>query len=611
MSRSLGVGLPRGLMLASLITVTLTGAVRGETQAAKQRWAAEQVQEALQREIYGLESDRQALLTAATAKAPNFAPAMWQLGYMRDQRNRWVKAEDYLLQGTAAAPLAAYTRARGNYADTVEGQLALAKWCEEKELTSQARAHLSRVLELDPNHPAAREALGFAWIGGLWVSREEREADARLAREEQESLAQWGEMMREIRDGLLKESLAKRERAAKRLLAVRDPSAIPAMEAIVSPASDRAGKLVVETLSAINDPAASLSLARHAIYYPSHLVRDAAAKKLQTRDKHSYVPQLIAMMYLPVRSEVVARVLPSGRIGYRHSFLREGENRNEVLVLDTEYFRVERAGGDAGLSAARAAADAAQTALEREAAVEAQNRFQSQLNDRITRTLKIATGQDLPAQPESWWKWWNDYNELLSQGPKTVAVIQEYQASAVVDLVPQTGGSGSGGSGGSGSGGGTGQGSFIAECLVADTLVWTASGPQPIEKIRVGDMVLAQNSESGELALRPVLRTTTRPKGQTVKFTAGQESFEASGGHVFWVSGDGWRKASELASGMVLHTVHGPARVSSVEKGKVAETFNLVVADYSTYFVGRQKILSHDFTMRQPSKTVVPGLKNQ
>ncbi|MBC7852370.1 MAG: hypothetical protein IAF94_02950 [Pirellulaceae bacterium] len=606
MSRCFGLVAARGLCLACTAAVlAIPPAAFGETQAQKSRGAQQQVQEALQREIYGLESDRQKLLTSATKKVPGYAPAMWQLGFLKDQRNRWVKADDYLLQGSAAAPLASYQRVRGSYADTVEGQLALAKWCEEKKLLDQSRAHLSRVLELEPNHLAARAALGFERIGGLWVSREERDADDKLARDEQESLAKFGEAMREIAAGIAKESPVRREAAARKLMAIRDAAAIPAMEALVSPVSDEAARLVVDALSAMSDPSASLSLARHAVYYPSHFVRDAAAKKLASRDKHGYAPQLIAMLYLPVRSEVVADVLPSGRIGYRHSFAREGHDRNEVLVLDTEYFRVAQAGGDAGLSAARAGLDAAQTATQRELAVEAQNRFQSQLNDRITLALKIATQQNLPAQPESWWQWWNDYNELLTQGPKTVVASQEYRTSAVVDVV-QTGPRG----GGSGSGG-TSQIAITGECLVAGTPVWTASGPLAVEKIKIGDLVLSQDAETGELALRPVLRTTIRPRGPTVKFTAGQESFEASGGHPFWVSGDGWRKASELRSGMVLHACGSPARVASVEQGSIAETYNLVVADFSTYFVGRQKILSHDFTMRQPSRTVVPGWKGE
>ncbi|MGI8981352.1 MAG: polymorphic toxin-type HINT domain-containing protein [Pirellulaceae bacterium] len=603
MSRCFGLVAVRGLFLActaAMLAIPL--AAFGETQAQKSRGAEQQVQEALQREIYGLESDRQELLAAATKKVPGYAPAMWQLGYLKDQRNRWVKADDYLLQGAASAPLSAYQRVRGNYPDTAEGQLALAKWCEEKKLLNQAWAHLNRVLELEPNHLAARAALGFERIGGLWVSREERATDGQLALEERQSLAKYGEAMREIAAGLAKESPVRREAAAKKLMAIRDAAAIPAMEALVSPVNDEAARLVVDALAAMSDPAASLSLARHAVYYPSHAIRDAAAKKLISRDKHGYAPQLIAMLYLPVRTEVVADVLPSGRIGYRHSFAREGHDRNEVLVLDTEYFRVAQAGGDAGLSAARAGLDAAQTATERELAVEAQNRFQSQLNDRITLALKIATEQNLPAQPESWWRWWNDYNELLTQGPKTVITSQEYRTSAVVDIV-QTGSRGSGG--------GTSQVAITGECLVAGTPVWTASGLLAVEKIKVGDLVLSQDAETGELALRPVLRTTIRPRGPTVKFTAGQESFEASGGHPFWVSGDGWRKASELRSGMVLHACGSPARVTSVEEGSIAETYNLVVAVFSTYFVGRQKILSHDFTMRQPSPTVVPGLRGE
>jgi hypothetical protein len=598
----------RGIGLAAAL-LAISGIAYGESQAEKRRSAEQQVQEALQREIYGLDSDRRELLTAATKKVPGYAPAMWQLGYLKDSRNRWVKADDYLRQGTAAAPLASYLRVRSDYADTMEGQLALAEWCQQKKLPEQARAHLSRVLELEPNHAAARAALGYQRIGGLWVSPEERAADAQLATEERESLAEFGEVMREIAGGLAKESALRREAAAKKLMAVRNPAAIPAMEAIVSPVNDHAARLVVNALAAMSDPAASLSLARHAVYYPSHLIRDAAAKKLASRDKHSYVPPLIALLYLPVRSEAVAGVLPGGRIGYRHSFVREGQDCNEVLVLDTEYFRVERAGGDGALSAARAAVDAAETAAQREWAVEAQNRFQSQLNDRVTRTLKIATAQDLPAQPENWWRWWNDYNELLSRGPKTIEVSQEYRTSAVVDIVPQTGGSGGGG--GTGTGGGTGQVQIQAECLVAGTPVWTASGPRAVERIKVGDLVLSQDAESGELALKPVLRTTIRPRGQTVKITAGQESFEASGGHVFWVSGDGWRKASELKSGMILHACGGATQVTSVKPGSVAETYNLVVADFSTYFIGRQKVLSHDFTMRQPARAVVPGLRGE
>ena len=130
----------------------------------------------------------------------------------------------------------------------------------------------------------------------------------------------------------------------------------------------------------------------------------------------------------------------------------------------------------------------------------------------------------------------------------------------------------------------------------------------PIETIRVGDVVLSQDIESGELAYKPVLRTTIRPMERLVKIRVGNESFETSGGHLFWVSGEGWVKSRKLESGMVLHTAGGPSRVSQVEEGPTAVTYNLVVADFNTYFVGEQKLLSHDNTVRRATSAVVPGL---
>ncbi len=145
-------------------------------------------------------------------------------------------------------------------------------------------------------------------------------------------------------------------------------------------------------------------------------------------------------------------------------------------------------------------------------------------------------------------------------------------------------------------------------CFAPGTIVWKNSGPTPIEHIRVGDMVLAQHPETGELTYKPVLKTTVRPKGQLLKINIGGEEVQTSGGHLFWVSGEGWVKSRNLQAGMVLHGASGIARVQSVEKGDVAETYNLVVADFNTYFVGPDKVLSHDNTVRQATRAIVPGL---
>ena len=39
-----------------------------------------------------------------------------------------------------------------------------------------------------------------------------------------------------------------------------------------------------------------------------------------------------------------------------------------------------------------------------------------------------------------------------------------------------------------------------------------------------------------------------------------------------------------------------------------AETYNLVVADFNTYFIGSSGILAHDNTPRRPTQAVLPGI---
>ena len=150
-----------------------------------------------------------------------------------------------------------------------------------------------------------------------------------------------------------------------------------------------------------------------------------------------------------------------------------------------------------------------------------------------------------------------------------------------------------------------------ASCLAAGTPVWTESGPTAIEKIQVGDRVLSQDIETGELACRPVCKTTVRPPVQLMKFDAGVETIVCTGGHPFWICGDGWVMARHLAPGTRLHRVTGTAGVASLGEAHKGSAYNLVVADFHTYFVGDAKILSHDNTIRRPTDAIVPGLASR
>jgi hypothetical protein len=146
-------------------------------------------------------------------------------------------------------------------------------------------------------------------------------------------------------------------------------------------------------------------------------------------------------------------------------------------------------------------------------------------------------------------------------------------------------------------------------CLGAGTKVWTDMGRKVIEEVQVGDRVLSQHPRSGELAYRPVLQTSIRPASRLVVLHAGGSSIVASEGHLFWVSGDGWLRACDARGGMELHALDGTVQLSRVEAGRFEPAYNLVVADFHTFFVGDEKpVLCHDNTDRRKTDAVVPGL---
>lgn len=130
----------------------------------------------------------------------------------------------------------------------------------------------------------------------------------------------------------------------------------------------------------------------------------------------------------------------------------------------------------------------------------------------------------------------------------------------------------------------------------------------PIEEVLVGENVLAQDIETGELSYRPVLVTTVRPPLPTIGVKVAGEELLVSRGHPFWVSGSGWRMTKELKVGNKLHTPRGSIVVLGLEERSNYPTYNLVVAGFNTYFVGQSQILVHDNNIRGATSTIVPGL---
>jgi hypothetical protein len=142
-------------------------------------------------------------------------------------------------------------------------------------------------------------------------------------------------------------------------------------------------------------------------------------------------------------------------------------------------------------------------------------------------------------------------------------------------------------------------------CFVAGTLVVTAGGLRPIEKIKVGDLVLSRSDASGESAYKAVTSLIQRHHRLVWRLSVARtplnnqgdsEVFETTDDHP-WRSEDGrWVATAELHPSMRIVTADGePVTVVSIAATRrTAVTFNLEVADYHSYFVGKSHVWVHN-----------------
>jgi hypothetical protein len=515
---------------------------------------------------------------------------------------KWLSADAAAAAANNDNRLARYTVRREKTPNTIDAQLDLAKWCRSESLPDQERAHLTRVLEINPDEPNARKALGFTRVEGEWVSTAEQKRTEAHEQARAEDLAAWKSTMERYVKSLDSSRPTRRAYAENQIRQLRDPQAIAALEEILAPHSETAAGLAIEALANMSRPEAALAISRVAVDTRWPSVRMAAATALKARPREQFVPALLGSLVTPTRFRSELYRGSDGRLVLRQMTERGRQDRVQQQMVVTEYRRQAAPGNDGTDSLGRALEDVQQRADTRAAAAQQQKEREERLNSQIMEVLRVSTGADVVANPDAWWTWWNQENEIYVEDTKPVQTALLTEQVVIRDRlgfgVPgQTGGS---------------LGSLATartcECLAAGTPVWTETGPKAIEQIRIGDRVLSQNVETGELAYKPVLRTTIRAAGPLVELDIHGEYIRTSGGHPFWVAGDGWTFARNLKAGAVLSALGEPVLLSSAKFNGQGETYNLVVADFNTYFVGKSRILSHDNTLRGATKSVVPGL---
>jgi hypothetical protein len=590
------------------------------------------VRVASQAKTAGDEARSFALLREAVRVAPDFGPARAQLGQIKVD-DKWITIEESQRRAAADPRQAAYRSFRAQCGETPPGQLVLARWCRRNNLDEESKFHWASVLSVDPNNKEALRATGTAWHDGQLMTREEFRDSKQQSLEDRKALRRWTHAVADWMRAMSDKGTPPRTEVLDAIRAIDDRAAIPAFEIVTldsslspdekSAAPRRLSLAFIGALREMTDQPGTNSLMRYAVLSPFSDVREEAIGTLRYRPLNDYVPTLMEGLAAPIESAYQVVRDPDGSVHYRHAIYREGPFADWSHRTSRSIYGDESPGWQAAalMSDARPATLLANTAssssssssfssssrtvspaearrsalryeqeiaLAEEQVAEA-NKRTAALNERIVAVLNGATEQNLGGEPRAWWDWWIDYTDYYRTAERPVYETQDYTNDYVVE--PVAGGS--------------------CECFARGTTVWTKVGPRPIESLELGDLVLAQNVESGELKYKPVTARTVRPPSELLQFSIGREQIRSTRGHPMWVTGLGWRMAKELEEGAVLHSVAGTTRVDHVEAAGMAEAYNLVVADFNTYFVGESGILVHDNLPRKSTQATIPGIKTK
>jgi hypothetical protein len=601
------------------------------------------VQAALDAEAAGDAAARAKLLAEARESDPDLASARWHNGELMFD-GKWrslAQIEDLVANHPRWT---GYFKLRDSLGDAPDAHRQLAEYCQKSRLVDEGRFHWANVLLAEPQNQAARKQLGLQpYEGGLFTT----EQVARLeqsARNARATLVKLRPKFTGLCRDAVSPNMAKRLAALKTLSETKDVVALDALEQAIAKAATSSPdealglhRALVTALTNMPQHAATLRLLNYAVYSDSPELRRLAAAALKPRPQTDYVPILMSALTAPVEVQVDVLASPDGTVRMLETVSQVGPEAEAVRMRSANFETEGALRSDPTMSDQRAVlqgnlAAAEAIAADTQARAEAANEEAKVRNERIKEALQIAAGLDSGDDAEEAWASWASLNELYSPEKAKYRSYDEFTSVyAYPQLRPMYVVEEGGGDATPSTEGGSvarspepawrnparqradllrstqAVGVRTCECFVPGTPVWTPRGKRPIESIGVGDLVLAQHPETGELAFRAVLETTLGPPSRVMSLRLPKETISTTLGHRFWVNRRGWTMAKSLQESAELHGLQGPVRLEAVLKAEDMPCHNLVVDEFHTYFVGASQILVHDKGCPIPVVASVPG----
>ena len=306
-----------------------------------------------------------------------------------------------------------YEKHATSMSDSIEDHWELSQWCLNNQLAAERKTHLERVIELDPDHDAARRALGYQFIDGRWLTSKElmkqrgfihyqgvwrTQQDVALLQEQQRIELVKKEYIRKIKVWSRWLRGPRREQAMEKLSGINDPLAAPALIGMLRVAADPSTKeLTIDLLGRLGGEVAVSALIQSALEDPSEAIRDRCLEQLGHIGTHvaavTFIKTLQHKNNLAVnraavgleRLEDESAILPLIRtLRTEHKFIirQPGGGINPVFG----------SGGNGGLSAGESRPKIIKKTYE---------------NESVLRALVSITGENFRFDVQRWMDWYS------------------------------------------------------------------------------------------------------------------------------------------------------------------------------------------------------------
>ncbi|WP_051206028.1 polymorphic toxin-type HINT domain-containing protein [Butyrivibrio sp. FC2001] len=135
-------------------------------------------------------------------------------------------------------------------------------------------------------------------------------------------------------------------------------------------------------------------------------------------------------------------------------------------------------------------------------------------------------------------------------------------------------------------------------CFVAGIQVKTAEGNKNIEDIEVGDKVFSYDVNTGEQALNSVTTLFVHEEDELIDIELEDVDISTTAPHMFYVLGEGFKKASDLKVGDSLYLLDGTSadidEITYRQLDEPVNVYNFSVENYHTYYVSDVGVLVHN-----------------